>query len=407
MGAAKDLPATLARMSRKAQGASNPFVYEDALEPERHELIGRDALLADLLSSMQGHGTLVLTGTRYIGKTSLLNFLGSALTEQGWTVVRVSCLGCIDYNDVANKLWEGLEAADSKMSEQIRLLVDAATEGTERVVSLGGGIQLAHAERETRRSRGEVRRGKDILQALLRSMLTIYGRGTDGLVVIFDEAHYLGFDDHALAILKANLKDKGVSTIFTGSKRRMLTQMFADDQSPYARRATIMEVENVEGNAFKRFVVDAFHRSGKDIEVAAVDFLFRMVGISPQRVQEVAHYAWELAPDRDTGRAGISTVNEALAVAIRRNAPYFVNEVKEMGNKAEYELKRAIAKMPLTSLYPRQWLEEMGISGSRGTLNRKLRELAQADEIVLADSGEYTLRDPLFTLWVRQTGAIG
>jgi len=394
-------------MPGSTQKNPNPFVFEDALEPDQHELVGRDGLLAELRAKVQQHSTVVLTGTRYIGKTSILNFLSTSLSKQNWKVVRVSCLGCIDYNDVTNKLWEGLEQADSKKSKQIRMLVDAETEGTEKVVSYGGDLKLAHAERETHRSHGEVTSGKDILQATLCAMLTIYKRELSKLVVVFDESHYLNFDKHSLAILKAHLKDKGVSTIYTGSKRRLLTQMFANDQSPYARRVTIIEVGNIDGAVFKRFIIRAFDRSDKDITVDAVSLLFSRVGISPQRVQEVAHYAWELTPKQSRGSASVLTIEEALAVAIRKNAPYFVNEVKEMNSKAKYELKRAIAKKPVTSLDPRKWLEEMGISGSRGSLGHELKELAQEDEIIFTDGGEYRLRDPLFTLWVRQTGAIG
>jgi putative ribosome biogenesis GTPase RsgA len=54
---------------------TNPFIYEDAINPDVGDLVGRSKKITELIEDIRRHGTVVLTGTRFIGKTSILNFL--------------------------------------------------------------------------------------------------------------------------------------------------------------------------------------------------------------------------------------------------------------------------------------------------------------------------------------------
>ena len=380
--------------------SANPFIYEDALGPDVSDLVGRGEIIAELSEHMRRHATLVLTGTRYIGKTSILNFLTAEMQRQKWQIVRVECLGCATYEDLCKRVINGMSKLDDKKARQVKLRVAAEVDAIETTEEWGADVKLLHKKSKTSRTRTGVGSGKERLEITFSAIRDVCGKKLSHLAFFFDESHYLAFDEDVLAVLKAHLKDQGISTVFTGSKRRMLTQMFAHDQSAYARRATIVEVRNIDPNVFQQFIVRKFEESSKGITPEAVRLLFGYVGISPQRVQEMAHYTWELT---ETGEvAGVDRVDEALHAAIRRNRPYFVSEFKEMGSEPERELKRALARTPLPSLGSNKWFDEVGLARV-GAFRRKLEELEQEDEILLTTSGEYRLRDPLFTLWMNES----
>jgi hypothetical protein len=321
------------------------------------------------------------------------------MSRQKWQIVRVECLGCATYEDLCKRIVNGISKLNDKKARRVKLRVAAEVDTIETRKEWGADVKLLHKKRSTSRTQTGVGNAKEKFELTLDAILDVYDKELSHLAFFFDESHYLNFDEDVLAVLKAHLKDQGISTVFTGSKRRMLTQMFANNQSAYARRVTIAEVENIEINAFQQFIARKFEESSKSITPEAIRLLFGYVGISPQRVQELAYYVWELTGARET--ADVELVDEALHTAIRRNRPYFVNEFKEM-DSSERELKRALAKTPLPSLHSHKWFDDVGLV-RQGSLQRKLIEMEQGDEILLTTSGEYRLRDPLFTLWLNES----
>jgi hypothetical protein len=127
-------------------------------------IIGRDIARDEVLVTLQGQ-SVVLTGERRMGKTSLARLIEAAAASQGWTPVRLSAEGYRSVDELADALTRRLEQLDGPLKR-------AATELRSRLSVNVGPIQLSGADKGSR--------FEDVIETALKA-------ADDRLLLILDE----------------------------------------------------------------------------------------------------------------------------------------------------------------------------------------------------------------------------
>lgn len=127
-------------------------------------IVGRDSACDTVLATLGGQ-SVVLTGERRMGKTSLARLVEAAARRQGWTVVRLSAEGYRSVDELADALTRQFEQLEGPLKR-------AAAEIRERVSLSVGPVQVS----------GRAKSGsfEDVIEAALKA--------ADGrLLLILDE----------------------------------------------------------------------------------------------------------------------------------------------------------------------------------------------------------------------------
>jgi hypothetical protein len=127
-------------------------------------IIGRNEARDSVLTTLRGQ-SVVLTGERRMGKTSLARLIEVAASPEGWTVVRLSAEGYRSVDELADALTRRFEQLDGPLKR-------AAAELRSRLTVSAGPIQITGAD--------QGRRFEDVIDTALKA--------ADGqLLLILDE----------------------------------------------------------------------------------------------------------------------------------------------------------------------------------------------------------------------------
>ena len=174
--------------------------------------------------------------------------------------------------------------------------------------------------------------------------------------------------------------------IFSGSKSSIMREIFANPDKPFYRFSQIYELQNLEIEESRKFVMDKFRSSGVEIENDAFKKIYEITNGHAYYLQALSYHLWFLTKDRK--KAEIPDVYAALKKVI-------------FGEKAAFESlwdgltpnQKRILKVLSRDLSP------YSLKISAGSVNRALESLKKIDLVERND--EFRIMDPIFKIWLK------
>jgi hypothetical protein len=158
-----------------------------------------------------------------------------------------------------------------------------------------------------------------------------------------------------------------------------------------------MEIGVIAPELFRGYIDAQFARTGRRVELAAVDRVLASTLGHPYATQELCYFVWEETPDE--GVAGLEQYESGLEKLLRAEHAHF-GLVWEKAARAQRLVLHALARepgRPLSGDYRRRH----GLPGPSSV--QRAVDALRRDELVARDaSGEYRIAEPFLADWLHR-----
>jgi hypothetical protein len=373
---------------------SNPF-YLKALPDVADALFcNRVDEIAALVRMAESKNDVVIYAPRRYGKTSLVRRVQRKLAAEGAITVFTDFNGVASVNDVATRLATAVYGVthgnDSLWKKAIRLftsfrpVIRYSTDGTDMSMEITAEAAAG-------------RTGMELLEAVMRE-LHDFVRESEKLVnIVFDEFQELVVLPGARnieAVMRTHIQQYQASHFFVGSRRRLLQNMFNDEQRPFFRSALNYELKGLPEAELAPFLVNLFATSGKELPGEHAKYLVRLVKCHPHYTIKLGYHVFESA-ERDVS---MDDVHKGLVNLLYEDQRLFESMIQAIPPQQRL-LLRALAKEPTDKLMSRDYLKKHDI-GSTSAIAHSTKQLSNLDYIEEGDDKIWRVVDPVFSLWL-------
>lgn len=356
----------------------SPFPHQGPLEPE--QVLGRAALVADIVTRVTARRVTALVGPRRFGKTSLLRRIAADLAEGGTGIVWVDLYEATSTADIARRFDAGLAATVGP----VRSALDA--------VALSFDLHLGLLGMQLTRRKQDRPDPDAVFDALLDTLIAA-GESTPTVVVI-DEFPGIDRVDGAAGRLRTKFQHhfQEIGLVFAGSQPSLMRAMFAERSRPFYAQADLVEVGPFTAGAVDEIVRGGFGATGRqagDLPGRIFDF----AAGHPYRTMQAADAAW-----RSVGVGEQATARHwTTALGVLRHETHLACEATFSGLRpAEQTTLRLLAHGdPLFGTMAETF------SLSSGSARHALDALIANGDVVTTD-GRHQVVDPVLADWTRR-----
>ena len=208
------------------------------------------------------------------------------------------------------------------------------------------------------------------------------------LIVCIDEFQQLallpGYKSMEGKMRSAWQKHQQVSYCFYGSKRHMMMDIFNNSSNPFYRFGQVLFLQKIKKEEWVPFIVNAFHRTNKEISEQQAEQLCDIVKCHSWYLQQLCYFIWSGTSEKVT--------DEIIEIRTRQlidtNMPMFMNDTENL-TAAQTAMLRAVAdgeyrfnSIPVVRKYE---------LGSAQTITRNKRMLTERD-FIEKEGNKYVIR---------------
>jgi uncharacterized protein len=217
------------------------------------------------------------------------------------------------------------------------------------------------------------------------------------VALILDEFQEIEAIDRGLPRLMRSIFEQQpeVARVYLGSRRHMMLRIFNDENEPFWRSAKKVELDVIEPDQFRTFIVERFSKTRKEVRGDVVDELLKRTGGHPYATQELCYFLWEQTPF--DGVATEAELEDALTAVLRSEYAHFQLRWDDASGAQKLVLQALAAEpgRPLTSSYrSRHQLP------STATVQSALKALIERELVVRLSDRSYRISEPFLAEWI-------
>lgn len=221
-------------------------------------------------------------------------------------------------------------------------------------------------------------------------------------VVVIDEFQQITYypEKNVEATLRKHIqKLRNTNFIFSGSQRRIMSEMFGSEKRPFYNSARNISLSPIGREIYTDFVRHHFGEAGKGVDTDAVGWVYDTFQGVTLYMQQIMNDAFNITPEGET------CDTTTFRTIVR-------DYITECGTKLR-ELMQYVTEQQKQVLYA--ILEDepaSGITSSAFTKKHRLKSPSATQSAVRAllkndmitkSGGTYSLSDPLLDLWLKRT----
>ena len=188
-------------------------------------------------------------------------------------------------------------------------------------------------------------------------------------------------------------KQQCVSYCFYGSKKHMLTEIFADSQKPFYRFANIIFLKKITKENWVPFICNGFESTGKHISTEYAERICDTVDCHSWYVQQFSFFVWSSTIDQ----VDEPIMQKSLQQLIDTNSPMFISDTEKL-TPSQRGMLRAISD-DVNQLSSADVVRKYNL-GNPNTIQRN-KKVLQEKSFIDMDRGSLCISDPVFKLWYR------
>lgn len=371
---------------------ANPFKYGTVVSGD--DFADREAELRELTSKLKETVRIFLVAPRRYGKTSLIkNVLGilqrqrflTAYVDLYWATSTREFLGLY-----TTAMIRGSRSISRKAAHFVREFLPRVRPHL-RFDPSGNPELSVDASGEGRAEMAE--EVFDLPEQIARS------QGKRFVVVLdeFQEIVRLGGETLERQLRAAIQHHTNVSYLFAGSKSQMLMDMVSEKTRPFYQMGTLMALERIPEDEFRRFIQSKFAKGGKSISSAALDRLFAESENVPHYVQLLSFYLWDHY--QDVAHIEEEHVAEAVSLILRGQEPAYLT-IWEGLTLHQRKTVRAAASLKGRLLTSKEIMRRFDLE-SASNVAKSLSALCSKG-ILRKEPDRYVFEDVLFCRWIER-----
>lgn len=181
--------------------------------------------------------------------------------------------------------------------------------------------------------------------------------------------------------------------IFSGSSESMMDSLFARKNAPFYRLARIIELGYIHKDAFRKYLENAFRRTGIKAGPGVIDEILEFTKGHPYYTQLILQHIYVTQTlSAKPLSFNMKTILEELLVAEKN---YLEKLWEEISARKEHRMVTMKIAEGAGSVYAE--LDHKSIN-----VARTLKALRGSGYVLKSEKGRYELADPLFRHWIRE-----
>ncbi|WP_269525894.1 AAA family ATPase [Coraliomargarita parva] len=368
-----------------AKQQTNPFRFNQVVEKEYFCNRPENILVSDLIKSAQN---VALIGPRRTGKTSLAL---EVCRKTKHKVIHCDLMRVGSYAEVIRRLVEAAlrDSKAPKIEGFIKSL--AHLRPTWTIDPISGGTQFTVTPSEKSTPENVI----DTLRLIEKRCVS-----TDSILFIDEFQDITALPKHESFIAQMRSETQrwhDTAILFAGSDREKMKALFTESRSPFYQSATVLMINQLEEETFKRYIGKRFEQTGKSIEPECIKAVLEITEQHPNSAQKLLHFVWSKTPEG--ALANLETLESALSLTIRAEQDEFERTLDNLTLMQGRALK-TIARLGGESTTSLEFLEAADIRNPTSSTKALMRCVQL--KILLKDGSTYRFTNPFFKAWLQR-----
>jgi uncharacterized protein len=382
-------------MPKAVKTPTNPFRFgalalDDAFADREAEV---QELKFDVLN---GQDVVIFAPRRY-GKSSLVWRAMQQLVAEDVLVAYVNLMTTPTKEKLAEKLaatiYESIASAAERVREKalapfrgLRITPTVTVDPEDGTYSFSFGVDHSPADVDA------------TLERLLELPAELGAARQRKVALILDEFQEIESIDPALPRLMRSVFEQQpeVARVYLGSKRHLMQRLFSDENEPFWRSAKKVDLDVIDPDQFRSFIVKRFRDTSKAVGDEVVAAVLERTGGHPYATQELCYFLWDRTPF--DGTATSAELEDAMTAVLRSEYAHF---------QARWDEASAAQKLVLQALAAEPGRPLSGAYRSRhelpspSTVQAALGALSERELVGRQSPGFYAISEPFFAEWIR------
>lgn len=370
----------------------NPFVVSGKI-PEGY-FCDRVVESSELEKSLTNQMNVVLTSSRRMGKTSLVDYVFSRPTiKDDYITISVDILQTTTFREFIFALGTAVFDAVATRGEKWR------KQFITFLKSLNGSFGYDPVQNTPTFDikLGDIQLPEYTLREIFQYLDSVDKR----CLVVIDEFQQITRypEKNVEEILRTHIqKLSNANFVFSGSRRRLMEEMFFSAKRPFYQSAKPLRLEAIDEDVYFDFASSHFQKAGKAISRDAFDFVYKTFWGVTLYVQRLMKDAYIETPEGKT--CDMTMVNRLIENYISENDSH-LREQMSFITEAQKELLYAIhAEGQVQSITSSAFNKKHRLRSPSSTQSASLKLLEY--DLITRKEKIYSLSDPLLSLWLNK-----
>jgi hypothetical protein len=368
----------------------NPFVVSGKIPPEY--FCDRVEEAAQLEKSLRNQLNVVLTSARRMGKTSLVDFVFDkpAISKNYITIV-VDILHTTTFREfimaLGTAVFENVATRSKKLRKQFVTLLKSlsASFGYDPILNVPTfDIRL-----------GDLQNPEFTMGEIFSYLESVDKR----CLVVIDEFQQITYypEKNVEALLRTHIqKLKNANFVFSGSKRRLMDEMFFSSKRPFYQSAKNLPLEPIDKGVYLDFAMSNFKNANKNITEEAFSHVYDTFWGVTYYIQRIMKDAFAETKADDT--CDLNLVKNLIEDYIDENDSRLREQLSYI-SESQKELLYAIhSEGQVQSITSSEFNKKHRLRSPSSTQSAALKLLEY--DLITRKEKIYSLSDPLLKLWL-------
>ena len=370
----------------------NPFVVSGKI-PEEY-FCDRVAEAAALEKALTNQLNVVLTSTRRMGKTSLVDFVfdKSTLADR-YVTVFVDILSTTTFREFVMAFGTAVFDRVASRSDKLRRLFATLLKS----LSASFGYDPVQNTPTFDIRIGDIHQPEYTLSEIFEYLEKVESR----CLVVIDEFQQITRypEKNVEALLRTHIqKLSNVNFVFSGSRRRLMEEIFFSSKRPFCQSAKALRLEAIDKEVYFAFAQKNFNNSGKYIDKEAFDKIYDTFWGVTFYVQRILKEAYADVSVGET--CDVALTEKLIDDYVGENGTNIREELSHLTEVQKQVLyavhKEQLAKNIASAAFNRK--HSLRSPSSTQTAVAKLLEYG----FITRNENVYSLSDPLLNLWLNR-----
>ncbi len=368
----------------------NPFIVSGKIPPEY--FCDRVDEAAQLEKALNNQMNVVLTSSRRMGKTSLVDFVfDTPDIKEEYVTITVDILHTTTFREFILALGTAVFDSVASRSEKSRKMFVTFLKSLSASFGYDTLLNLPTFDVKL----GDIQRPEYTLSEILDYLEAVDKR----CLVVIDEFQQITRypEKNVEALLRTHIqKMSNANFVFSGSRRRLMEEMFFSSKRPFYQSAKSLRLDPIKTSVYQEFAIHHFQQAEKNITAEAFEYVYDAfwgVTFYIQRIMKDA-FAETLMGDTCNLEAVKGLIEDYLDEndsRLREQLAFITESQKELLYAIHAEKQaQGITSMAFNKKY------RLRSPSSTQSATLKLLEY----DLITRTENTYSISDPLLSLWL-------
>jgi len=298
------------------------------------DLVGRLPFVDALVSRLEEGNSIMLTGPRRIGKTSLAKEALRRLKDKGYYTLSIDCFAIRDKEHLAERIVEGCLANRTGLPKTLA----AVREKLRQFGPIPVSLRLQDLEMEVSLFVSRKASSDELLDQALEFPQKLAEKDNKRIIVLFDEFQDVSIvaGESIFKRMRAAFQEQlRVSYLFLGSKESMMKTLFSSRREAFYRFAVPLPVPPVPQDSWLPYIKSKFASRKVEADTGVVRELLELTGGHPYDTMLLCNEAYQLVALGGRDVLTLPVLHQAYEQAQTILEPAFTEILTELGRSTQ------------------------------------------------------------------------